>query len=116
MTYLVRSAVIVLALLLFKPMAAQATAITITAADINEGFTIIAAGLSSPSNTPVSARMDVVIDNYLVGATTTTLVLDITLTNTTNVAFDSSLRGYGFNSNPDVAAARPAARCSASTP
>jgi len=97
-----RSALIVLALLVFTPRPTSAAAITITALDIGEGFSITASGLSDPSNTPISALMDVVIANYTVVGMTTTLVLDITLTNTTDVQYDSSLRGYGFNSNPDV--------------
>ena len=102
LNYVKRSALIVLALLVFTPRTTSAAAITINAGNIGQGFSVAASGLSEPGNTPVSALMEVIISNYTVVGLMTTLVLDITLTNTTNIAFDSSLRGYGFNSNPDV--------------
>src|SRR5688572_25644638 len=100
--FVVRSALIALPLLAFTPRPTSAAVITITAADIGEGFSITASGTAS-NGTPVSALMQVLIADYDIDnvAMTTTLVLDVTLTNTTPT--DSSLRGYGFNSNPDVA-------------
>jgi hypothetical protein len=89
----------VLPLLALTPRPASATAITITAANIGDGFSIAAAGTAS-NGTPVSALMEVLIADYNTVGTTTTLVLDVTLTNTTLT--DSSLRGYGFSANPNV--------------
>jgi hypothetical protein len=100
--FVVRSALIVLPLLALTARPASATAITITAADIGESFSVTAAG-TADNGTPVSALMQVLIADYDVVGTTTTLVLDVTLTNTTSTLTASSLRGYGFSANPNVA-------------
>jgi hypothetical protein len=93
-----------LAMLMLHPVQASATAITITQADIGEGFSVIALGAGSEDGLPVSARFDAIITDYDIDFVSmlTTLTLDVTLTNTTSLLVDSSLRGYGFASNPDV--------------
>src|SRR5688572_26579158 len=83
--------------LLMAP-SAWASTITITAADIGEDFTVTASGVAGGD--PVSVLLNALVADYIIGPTSTTLVLDITLANTS--PGDSSLRGYGFSANPNV--------------
>lgn len=90
----------IFAVLLLMPLHAAASTITITQLDIGKGFTVLASGEADPGGETVSAKLDALVADYFYGATTTTLVLDITLANTS--PGDSSLRGYGFSANPNV--------------
>jgi hypothetical protein len=95
-----RKAVFALALSALLAAPASASTITITAADIGEGFTVTASGVAEPGGDPVSVLLNALVADYIIAPTSTTLVLDITLANTSSG--DSSLRGYGFSANPDV--------------
>ena len=50
----------------------------------------------------MSASFSALIQSYAFNGLDTELGLSVTLKNTTAATYDSSLRGYGFNSTPDV--------------
>ena len=90
----------VLSVLFLTVSVAKASTITITAADVGESFAVTAAGMAEGE--PVSVLFEATIADYIINAMamTTTLVLDVELTNTSSG--DSELRGYGFSADPNV--------------
>src|SRR5262245_3485971 len=90
-------------LLVCVASSAEASPITIAAADVGDTFSFNEA-VTAQSGTTVSVSFSALISSYSFNAALnrTELALNVTITNTTSLAFDSSLRGYGFNSTPDV--------------